>query len=246
MLSVTALAALVFLSALLYASVGHGGASAYLAVMALWGVSPAIMRPTALVLNLLVSSIAFLRFSRAGDFRFRLLWPFAMTSIPLAFVGGRIVLPTNVYRPLLGAILLYAAYRLVRGAPTPASAVRESPPLLLALLLGAGIGLLSGLTGVGGGIFLSPLLLLMGWADAGRTAATSSAFILVNSVAGLAGQTAASIPVFHGHTPVLAPIAAVGGWLGAEYGARRINRPAFRRLLALVLTIAGLKLITET
>jgi uncharacterized protein len=220
--------------------VGHAGASGYLAAMALFGVPPEVMKPTALALNLLVASIASFKFYRAGHFSWRIFWPFAVTSVPLAFVGGGIALPVTVYRPLLGAVLLYSAARFsfgFRGTDEP-----RPIPLWAALVLGAVIGLLSGLTGVGGGIFLSPVLLLMRWAPIRTTAAVSATFILANSAAGLAGHLSS---VGHLHPMVLAwaVLAGVGGWIGSELGSRRLPPAILRGLLAAVLVIAGIKLI---
>jgi uncharacterized protein len=220
--------------------VGHAGASGYLAAMALFGVAPEIMKPTALTLNLLVASIGSFKFNRAGHFSWPIFWPFAVTSVPFAFVGGSIALPVTVYRPLLGAVLLYSAARFVIGL----RGTDETRPFPrgAALVLGAGIGLLSGLTGVGGGIFLSPILLLMRWAPIRVTAAVSAHFILVNSAAGLAGHLS-SVARVHPMILVWALIAGVGGWIGSELGSRRLPPAILRGLLAVVLLIAGLKLI---
>jgi uncharacterized membrane protein YfcA len=235
------IAGCVLIAALLYSSVGHGGASGYLAAMALFGLAPAVMRPTALVLNLLVAAIGTIQFARAGHFSWRLFWPFAATSIPMAFVGGTITLPTNVYKQLLGGVLLVAAFRLFLPSKAVAGETRRIP-LALALLIGCVIGLLSGLTGVGGGIFLSPLLLVFGWANPKTTAAISAAFIWVNSAAGLLGQLASvhSIPSV---AFLWAIAAAAGGFIGAHYGSRRLAGLTLRRLLALVLVVAGIKLL---
>ena len=232
------------LSSFVYASVGHGGASAYIAAMALAGLAPAEMRPIALALNILVASLASWKFWRAGHFRWRLFWPFAAVSIPFAYLGGAITLPTTVYKAVVGVVLLYAAWQLWRSARAGAEmrAVRE-PPIALALAIGAVLGLLSGLTGVGGGIFLSPLLLMLGWAGTKQTSATSAPFILVNSIAGLAAgliSGAASLPAM---TWVLGGVVLVGGWLGAEYGSRRFTNPVVRRFLAVVLAVAGGKMV---
>lgn len=231
-------------AATLYASVGHAGASGYLAAMALAGVAPATMRPTALALNILVATIVTLRFHRAGHVRWRSLLPFVIGSIPLAFVGGALVLPGAVYKPVVGVILLAAAGQLFRTAGRatadrpPATAV----PVLPAILVGAGIGLLSGLTGTGGGIFLTPIIILLGWAEARVASGISAAFILANSIAGLLGNVAA-VQALPPALPVWLVAVAVGGLLGAELGARRLGTAALRRALGLVLVIAGLKLI---
>lgn len=235
------LALLVLAAALLYSSVGHGGASGYLAAMALFGVSGAIMKPTALVLNVLVATIASIQFLRAGCFSWALFWPFALTSVPLAFVGGAVNLPGSIYKQLVGVVLLYAAWRLLREARTAVS-VPRAPPFPAALVLGGAIGLLSGLVGIGGGIFLSPLLLFMGWAGTRDTAGVSALFILVNSLAGIAGQIA-SLSQLPSTTPVLAGAAFVGGVIGSTYGARRLASPTLRRLLAVVLVVAGVKML---
>jgi hypothetical protein len=261
------LSLLILLAATLYSSVGHGGASGYLAAMALFGLAPAVMRPTALCLNLLVSSLATFRFWRAGHFRWRTFWPLAAASVPAAYVGGALTLPTTLYKQLVGLALLFAAIRLflharklagaddtaardggtAAGVSQPAGSEAEESemrgaPLWLAMPLGVVIGLLSGLTGVGGGIFLSPLLLLAGWAGARRTAAVSAAFILVNSAAGLLGN-AAGVKSVSAALPYFAVAAFVGGVLGTEFGTRRLPPPWIRRLLAAVLVVAGLKLI---
>lgn len=235
------LAALVLLSAALYSSVGHAGASGYLAVMALLGVVPEAMKPTALTLNILVAAIAVFRFYRAGHFSWRLFWPFGLSSIPFSFLGGALSLPGSFYRPVVGVVLLYSAYRLLVLRPVDDRETRPFP-LWAGLVSGAVIGLLSGLTGVGGGIFLSPLVLLMGWAETRVTAGVSALFILVNSAAGLAGHLS-SISDLPANLPLLAAAAAIGGWIGSGYGSRRLPSPRLRRLLAAVLIVAGLKLI---
>jgi uncharacterized membrane protein YfcA len=237
------LSLLVMLAAALYSSVGHGGASGYLAAMALFGLAPAAMKPAALCLNLLVASLATYRFYRAGCFSRRTLLPFAAASVPFAFVGGALTLPTTIYKQIVGLVLIYAALRLfLHAGRKNETGETRLPPLRLALLLGALIGLLSGLTGVGGGIFLSPILLLAGWADARRTAGVSAAFILVNSAAGLLGNLA-SVRALPAALPYLATAALVGGVVGSELGSRRLPPPAIRRLLALVLVVAAVKLI---
>jgi uncharacterized membrane protein YfcA len=236
------LALLILVAAVLYSSVGHGGASAYLAVMALFGTAPSVMRPTALVLNLFVAGIAAIQFARAGWFRWRLLWPFAIASIPMAFVGGRISLPDPIYRRVLGAVLLFAAVRLALRLSTKQAAEPRQIPIPLAVVFGAAIGLLSGLTGVGGGIFLSPLLLLGRWAEPKPTAAVSAAFIWVNSLAGLLARPA-NLAALPPSTVWWIAAAVLGGLIGSRQGSRRLESLTLRRLLAAVLVVAGLKLI---
>ncbi len=243
MLELLLLPVLIFAAALLYSSVGHAGASGYLAAMVLCGVAPPAMKPAALTLNVLVATIATVRFYRAGCFSMALFWPFAVVSIPFAFIGGAVTLPSHIYKPVVGVVLLFAAVRLIRipkkvAEPEP----RRRVPLPSALASGSGIGLLSGLTGTGGGIFLSPLLLFMGWAETRESAGVSAAFILVNSLAGLAGLFAgyAALPRA---VPLWAVAAVSGGLIGSGLGSRRLGSETLRRLLAAVLVIAGMKLI---
>jgi uncharacterized membrane protein YfcA len=235
------LAVLIFAAALLYSTVGHGGASGYLAAMGVPPSAPAVMRPTALTLNLAVALIGSIKFARAGWFSWRLFWPFALTSIPAAYLGGRVTLPSPVYKAVVGVVLLYAAVRLFLSAGRTAPAV-TTPPIWAALGIGAVIGLMSGLTGVGGGIFLSPVLLIMGWAETRTASGVSALFILVNSAAGLLGNPA-SLAHVSSALPLLLPAAVIGGWLGAEYGSRRLATPVLRKWLAAVLVVAGAKLI---
>lgn len=231
-------------AAFAYASVGHGGASAYIAAMALAGIAPPDMRPIALALNVIVSAVATYKFARAGHFRWRLFWPFAAVSVPLAFVGGAVTLPGHAYKMLVGLVLLYAAWQLWRSARAgdEMREVRE-PPVLLAMVVGAMLGLLAGLTGVGGGIFLSPLLLIAGWAGTKQTSAVAAPFILVNSIAGLAAGFTLKSATLPSHIWILGAAVLVGGWLGAEYGSRRFANPFIRRLLAVVLAVAGAKML---
>src|SRR4051812_25747930 len=177
------IALMFFVGAALYASVGHGGASSYLAVMGLFSFAPEAMKPTALALNILVSAVATLKFYRAGLFRWDLFWPFAIASIPAAVFGGATALPTGWYKVLVGVVLVYAAMWMFRSSLKPVSSDPQAPPIWAAILSGLAIGFLSGLTGVGGGIFLSPLLLYMGWSETRATSAIAAPFILVNSIA---------------------------------------------------------------
>jgi uncharacterized membrane protein YfcA len=238
------LAATFFVAAILYASVGHAGASGYLAAMGLLGVAPATMRPTALALNILVASIVTLRFHLAGQVHWRSVVPFVAGSIPMAFVGGGLVLPVDVYKPLAGAVLLIAAARLAMTAGRAGLAEEPAPrvPAVPAIAVGGVIGLLSGLVGTGGGIFLTPLILFVHWAGARTAAGISSAFILANSIAGLLGNVA-SVQALPEGLPIWLAAVAAGGLIGAEMGARRLGTVGLRRALAVVLLVAGLKLI---
>jgi uncharacterized membrane protein YfcA len=230
----------IFVVAVLYSSVGHGGASGYLAVMAFLSIAPNITKPTALILNVFVASIAAFQFYRAKHFDWKVFLPFAVTSIPFAFIGGQISLPTNIYRPLLGLVLLFAAFRLAWKFSVETEIA--APKIWLALLISAVIGLLSGLVGVGGGIFLTPILLLTNWAETKKAAGVSAMFILVNSISGLLGNyvQAAQVP-----STVWFWIAAavVGGIIGSTLGSRHFNSLVLRRVLAVVLLLAGVKLI---
>ncbi len=230
----------IFVIAFLYASVGHAGASGYIAIMSLLSVAPDAIKPTALALNILVASIGAWQFWRAGHFSWRLFWPFALLSVPLALIGGYINLPAQLFKVMLGIILIYSAVRfLLRPPPEQEPRV---PPRAVALASGGALGLLSGLTGTGGGIFLTPLLLLMHWAKTKPAAAVSALFILVNSVAGLLGNIS-STKQFPTFALVLVAAAGIGGSIGSYFGSRRFDPAVIKKLLAVVLIIAGTKLI---
>ena len=234
------LTAAIFLVAFLYSSVGHAGASGYIAVMSLASLSPAVIKPSALVLNILVASIGSWQFIRAGHFSWRLFWPFALLSIPLAFVGGYLDLPTRLFELLVGAVLLLsAAYFFWHPSNDE---VRSEPTMPVAIASGGVLGLLAGLTGTGGGIFLTPLLLIMRWARTKTAAATSVLFILVNSTAGLLGNVSATRNV-PGLVLPLAIAALLGGSAGSYFGSKRFSPTLIKRLLAVVLVIAGSKLM---
>jgi uncharacterized membrane protein YfcA len=239
-ISILLILAAIFIVAILYSSVGHGGASGYLAVMALLAVAPEITRPTALVLNVFVATIGTIQFYRAGYFSWRTFLPFAVTSIPFAFIGGMITLPTNVYKTVLGVVLILAALRLAWNLKSDAEI--KTPNIAIALFIGAIIGLLSGLVGVGGGIFLTPILLLMNWSETKTAAGVSAMFILVNSISGLAGNFA-QVMALPSNVWLWIAAAVVGGILGSTLGSRRFDSLTLRRVLALVLIFAGVKLV---
>lgn len=229
-----------FSAAFIYSSVGHGGASAYLAMMVLAGIAPVGMRPSALIMNVAVASIALVQFGREGWFRWNLFWPFALGAVPLAFVGAKISLPSATYRIIVGIVLAFAALRLF--LPAKATSQIDERPVHrgLALGVGGGIGLVSGLTGVGGGIFLSPLLLFSKWASAKIAAAVSAAFVLANSLAGLAALS--TFVLLRNFWWWLGAVVA-GGALGSWLGSSRFQSAALLRLLGVVLLIAAGKLI---
>ena len=241
---VVLLASGMLVAAFLYASVGHGGASAYIAAMAIAGVAPAEMRPIALQLNVLVSALATLKFYRAGHFRWPLFWPFAAVSVPAAYLGGAITLPGSAYKVLVGVVLLYAGWQLWWSARAGQELRPARPlPVPVAMAIGAVLGILSGLTGVGGGIFLSPILLLFGWAGTKQTSAVAAPFILVNSLAALAAGFVRNPTLPPDYAWWLMAAVLFGGWAGAEYGSRRFASPVIRQLLAVVLGIAGGKMV---
>jgi uncharacterized membrane protein YfcA len=229
--------------ALLYSSVGHAGSSGYQASMALMGVGQAMMKPTALSLNILVACIAFVQFLRAGCFDRRLFLWLAIPSVPLALVGGMMQLPPGWYNGLVAGVLWLAAVRLWWGSLPKAG--RERPPSYpIIMVVGAGLGLLSGMTGTGGGIFLTPFLVLMGWCTTRVAAGISAAIILVNSIAGLIGwwtkHQGESLPAL---LPVWMIVVAVCGIIGSYYGSKYGSPLILRRLLALVLVVAGAKML---
>jgi len=241
----TALLPLAFFAvALLYSSVGHAGATGYLALMALAGLAPEVMRPTALVLNLAVASIAVVRFARANQLPWRTLPYFVIGSIPAAYLAGSLEIPDEIYRPLLAAVLIAAALRLAVRAHSDASSERAARPprRFVAALVGGAIGLLAGATGTGGGVFLTPLVIARCWASMRAAAGLSAGFILANSIAGLAARPA-SLDLLPATLPLALAAAAVGGLIGSELGARRVSLITLRRLLAAVMAIAAARLL---
>lgn len=233
---------LLFASAALYTSVGHAGASAYLASMALVGVAPEVMRPTALVLNICVASLSVVRFWRAGLVDARLVVWLAVGAAPLAFLGGAIKLPGDIYKPLVGALLIAASIRLLWPVDMTANKDPRPPRPLTAVLTGGGIGFLSGLTGTGGGIFLSPLLIFRGWSATRAASGIAISFILCNSVFGLLGNIA-SVQRLPAELPVYLGAVLLGAAVGTGLGVRRLPAPIILKALGIVLAIAGLKLI---
>ena len=236
------LSILIFASGLLYSSVGHAGASGYLAAMALFGLAPEVMKPTALTLNILVATIATVQFYRAGYFSWKTFWPFAISSIPFAFIGGAMQLPGSIYKQIVGLVLLFAAYHFFKQRQSAIVNSTKPIPIPAAIIAGAGIGLLSGTVGVGGGIFLTPLILYMGWAGTKQTAAVSAAFILINSISGLEGHLS-SMESLPPEIYVWGLAALLGGIIGSGLGSRHFANATLYNLLAVVLVIAGVKFI---
>ena len=232
---------LLFLVAFLYSSVGHGGASGYLALMALFSITPDVMKPTALLLNLFVSLTSFIQFYRGKHFNWKIFLPFALTSVPMAFVGGLISVDDYVYKKILGLLLIIPIVRFLFFGNIKVEEIKKAN-FILSLIIGACIGFLSGLIGIGGGIILSPVLLLLKWADMKKTAAISAIFIFVNSLSGLAGQLQKGIN-FSTDMYAYVAVAFVGGLCGAYFGSLKLNQNFLKYLLAIVLIIASYKLL---
>jgi len=229
---------LLAIMAFLYASVGHGGASGYLAVMAIFAIAPSIMKQTALLLNLGVSLMSFIAFFRQGFFKWKLFWPFALGSIPAAFIGAKIPLTDSTYKQILGFCLLMAVIRMVWQVKEEKSNALNP---MIGVFIGGIIGLLSGMIGIGGGIILSPLLLLFRWASIKEAAAVSALFIFVNSVSGLAGLKT-WIPIDQNQMMYWLIASLMGGFIGALWGSKIASNRKVKGILALVLIIASLKL----
>jgi hypothetical protein len=232
----------IFLGAGLYSAGGHAGATAYLAVMALFGVPPAQMKPTALAMNILVAVASTVRFTRAGAVPWRLLRWLCLGSVPASFLGGRMKLSPGVYFALLGGLLLVAAVRLWLPDPRTPRPAAPAPPLLVGI--GVVLGFVSGLTGIGGGIFLTPLLILTGWAEPRQAGGAAIVFILVNSVLGLLGNLSSVSAIPH-EVALLAPAALAGGLIGSYLGVHKLVPQQLRRVNAVVLLLSGLKLLKE-
>lgn len=230
-------------AAALYASVGHGGASAYIALMAVSGLAPEEVRPAALVLNILVAGLGAWRFIGAGRFDWRVFWPFAAAAIPAAFLAGRIELPEHLYRPLLAAALAAAAARYLFWPQLDAIKSSAPPRAIVALPMGALLGALAGLTGIGGGVYLSPLLVFAGWADPQRATGIAACFIVVNSAAGLAGRVSSLATLPH-YLPWLAGAAIIGALIGTSWSLKGLSKNGVLRVLGVVLGIAATALAT--
>ncbi len=238
--SLVLLCAAILVIAFLYSSVGHAGASGYIAVMTFFSLAPSVIKPAALVLNILVACLATWQFWKAGYFSWKLFWPFAISSVPFAFLGGYISLPTQVFKIVLGILLLYSAARfLVRPRADEEPHLPTKP---VAISVGAGLGLISGLTGVGGGIFLTPLVIFMRWARTKTASAVSAVFILANSISGLLGSITSTrqLPFF---ALPLAIAAVAGGSVGSYLGSRHFSPIVIKRILGIVLLIAGVKML---
>lgn len=229
--------------ALLYSSVGHAGASGYIAAMTIAGIAIPEIRPAALMMNLGVSVFGMWHFIRGKHLHWQLTWPFLIAAIPLAFLGGMIPIPPKPLSLILGGVLLFSAIRFF--LPTNAcTSEPRIPPRKVSLPSGAVLGLLAGITGTGGGIFLTPLLLISGWATPKTAAATSIVFIAGNSLSGLIGYGMTEQPI-PWHLASLFPFALLGGFIGSRLGSFHLSSTTVRRLLAVVLLIAATKLLSN-
>ena len=227
--------------AFLYASVGHGGASGYLALMAIFSFAPETMKPTALLLNLFVAGIAFYHYYKAGYFNIKLFWPFAVASIPMAFIGGLIEVDASIYKKILAVLLIFAILKMFNVIGKESKSIKDIK-LWQGILVGGCIGFFSGLIGIGGGIILTPLILLLHWGKMKEAAAVSALFIWVNSAAGLIGQVSSGVSI-PSQSFILVGVALIGGFLGSYYGSKKFNNSLLRYLLACVLIMASIKLI---
>lgn len=232
---------LLFIVSFLYSSVGHGGASGYLALMALFGMAPAMMKSSALIMNICVSLVSFIHYYRSGHFKWKLFFPFAIVSVPASFLGAMVTVDADIYKKVLGALLIFPVLRLL-GVFGKDTEEKKNLNHLIAILLGISIGFLSGMIGIGGGIILSPVILLFHWANMKETAAISALFIFVNSVSALGGLFVKGISI---DTSVYLWIAITlaGGFAGAYFGSKKMKNPVLKKILAAVLLLASIKLL---
>jgi hypothetical protein len=254
---------LIPLIAFLYASVGFGGATGYLAAMSLFGIPPQVMAGAALLLNVIVASISFITYFRAGHLRRDLLFPFILTSIPAAFVGGSFKLSDQAYSIILYTVLTFVAIRLLffsrraddesalrNTKPCPErsvvlslskgrrDAIRNAPPFWIASLIGLLTGLLSGMVGIGGGIFLSPIIIYARWGNSKQAATVSAAFIVLNSISGLLGRFTSGTLILDSFSLSLLPFGILGALAGSWLGAQRLSSLNLRRALGVVMSFA--------
>lgn len=232
---------LLFIVAFLYASVGHGGASGYLALMALFSFNPSVMKSSALILNICVSIIAFYQYYKGGYFKWQLFLPFIITSVPASFIGAYITVDADIYKKILGVLLLFPILRLLGVFGKENEKLKEIK-WLWALFIGAIIGLLSGMIGIGGGIILSPVILLLHWGNIKQSAAVSALFIFVNSIAGITGLMIKGVSIDN-YVFLWLPVAITGGVAGAYVAQKKLNNQTLKILLASVLVIASVKLL---
>ncbi len=229
------------LGAILYTSVGHAGSSVYIAIMSLFNLPYPVIRPTALTLNILVSSFTSLRYFRAKLIDFRLLMPLCIGAIPMAFLGGHLQLPINIFKTILGLILTFAGLGFFFKPRFKTNLQIVRPKVALLFITGAIIGFISGLTGTGGGIFLSPIVLAFGWTAVRSASGTAALFIFLNSVSGLLGNIS-SISKIPNTIPLFAFSVLIGAMIGTQFGIKNFSNTAIKRALGAVLIIAGLKL----
>jgi len=230
------------LGAVLYTSVGHAGASIYIAIMTLFNIPSTVIKPTALVLNIFIASFTSWRFIRKGFFDLKVLLPIAIGAIPFAFLGGFINAPSHIYKSIVGMILLLSAIFLVTNLSKKIDKNLKKPPFLLAVIIGSFIGFLAGLTGTGGGIFLSPLILFLGWSSTKTTSGITALFILINSSFGLLGNYS-SVQNLPTQLPLFIGATLIGAIFGTTLGIKFYTANTIKKTLALVLMIAGFKLL---
>lgn len=241
-MELTGLLFILLVVSFLYSSIGHGGASGYIAMLSIIGMSSEIIRPSALVLNVFVATISFIQYYRGGYFKWNLFYPFALLSVPMAYLGSFVELDPTWYKHIIGICLIIAVLRII-GLFQPKDEVISKPaPLIIALMIGAVLGFLSGMIGIGGGIILSPIILIFGWGNLKETAAVSALFIVVNSIAGIIGLWGQKISWSH-ELPFWIVITILGGFLGAYWGSKKAENKTLKHVLAVVLLFAAFKLI---